>query len=210
MHTAPKAASTSWCSTSFFERKAKAFFIEVGAARPDLLSIGALFRKRGWRVIAIEPNPVFCEMHRAKGNEILQYACGTQDEDDVEFSVVHSHSNNQISNESYSSLSIKAGYAALEENMDNLDVEKIRVKLRRLDSIMAAHAPEVERVDCLSIDVEGWELEVLEGFNLSKFRPRVMIIENLLDDENYRTYMTKHGYSLWKTLHPNEVYVRAA
>lgn len=190
----------------FFASQKHGVFIEVGAARPDFLSIGALFRARGWRVISVEPNPVFCEMHRAKDHEILQYACGASDEDEVDFSIVHSHEDDEISNESFSSLSIKPGYSALKAD---LDIEQIRVSLRRLDTILHHHAPEVSRVDCASIDVEGWELEVLSGFDLERFKPRVLIIENLLDDAKYRDYMAQRGYRIWKTVHPNEIYLRS-
>lgn len=188
----------------FFSSANNGVFVEVGAARPDFLSIGALFRSRNWRVISVEPNPVFCELHRVQGLEILQYACGEQDEDDVESSIVHSQEEG-ITNESFSSLSIKDGYRALKPD---LNVETIRVNLRRLDTILQEHAPDIRTVDCLSIDVEGWEIEVLEGFDIARFMPRVLIIENLLDDPKYRDYMNRHGYSLWKTIFPNEIYTR--
>jgi FkbM family methyltransferase len=46
-------------------------------------------------------------------------------------------------------------------------VRKIRVNVHRLDTILAEHAPEPEHIDVVSIDVEGWELEVLRGFRSS-------------------------------------------
>jgi hypothetical protein len=33
------------------------------------------YRQLGWRVHAIEPNPEFCEAHRAAGHEVFEYAC---------------------------------------------------------------------------------------------------------------------------------------
>lgn len=189
----------------------KAFFasgpgilIEIGAARPDFISIGALFRERGWRVLSVEPNPRFAQMHRDVGNEIYEFARGEHDEDDVEFSIVHSANCGEVTDESGSSLSIKPAMEA--RSKVTLDIERIRVKLRRLDSILAEYAPEIDAIDCLAIDVEGWELEVLRGFDLERFRPRVVIIENLLKDPKYPGYMKNFGYRLWKTRHPNEIY----
>lgn len=192
----------------FFKDQKQGVFVEIGAARPDFLSIGALFRARGWRVLSIEPNPIFCEMHRAKGHEIYQYACGTHDENNVEFCVVHAHGKGEVSNESYSSLSVKPEYLALEPDQ-NLNIEKIRVNLRRVDTILRDHASDITKIDCVSIDVEGWEIEVLEGLDLERFAPRVLIIENLLDNDAYRKYMLNQGYRLSQTLFPNEVYERA-
>jgi FkbM family methyltransferase len=193
----------------FFRGKnTKKVFVDVGAARPDYLSVSALYRAAGWRIIAIEPNPEFCELHKAKGYEVLQFACGDHDEDDVDFCIVNSHgaeyADGNVSYESFSSLSIKDSYASLQEN---LDTKTIKVNLRRLDSILKNYAPDISRIDILSVDVEGWELEVINGLNISKYRPRVMVIENLFDDEKYRTYMENIDYTLWKCLPPNDVYV---
>ena len=192
---------------AFFRSQKGGVFVEVGAAHPQIINIGALFRRRGFRVLSIEPNPVFCEMHRAKGNEILQYACGSQDEDNVEFCVVRVRDRGENAYDAISSLQIKPEYAALEAE-SNLEIEKIRVNLRRLDTILHQHAPDIAKIDCVSIDVEGWELEVLAGFDLKRFQPRILIIENMSDDEKYRAYMKQQGYRLWKTIAPNEIYER--
>ena len=37
----------------------RGIIIEVGAAKPDFLSISRSFRLAGWRAVAIEPNPAF-------------------------------------------------------------------------------------------------------------------------------------------------------
>lgn len=194
----------------FFPEQRSGIFVDIGAARPDYLSISALYRSMGWRVIAIEPNPVFCDLYRQKGYEVLQYACGDHDEDNVDFFVVDSHgaqyANGEVSYESFSSLGIKDSYAALKHNLDK---RKMQVNLRRLDTILKTHAPDVEHLDILSVDVEGWELEVLRGLSTEKYRPQVMVIENLFNAREYRDYMKPIGYILWRRVRPNDVYVRS-
>lgn len=196
----------------FFPEETDGVMVEVGAARPDFLSLSASFRRLGWTVVSVEPNPEFCALHRAHGHEVLQYACGDHDEDGVDFCVVDSggmpHSGGAVSYESFSSLAIKDSYAALAHS--DLDVRKIKVDLRRLDTILREHAPSVERIDLLAVDVEGWELEVLGGLDFDTFRPRVIIVENLLRLHSYRDYMKSKGYRLWRGLVPNEVYARGS
>lgn len=183
-------------------------FVEVGAAGPEFLSMSMHFRENGWRVISIEPNPAFCKLHREKGYEILQYACGDHDEDDVEFFVVDSegadYHGGKVSYESFSSLGLKSAYAGLKKDINQ---QKILVHLRRLDTILEAHAPDVEQIDILSVDVEGWELEVIDGLNTAKYCPRLMIIENLFNSNEYLSYMRARGYWLWKRASPNDVYI---
>lgn len=194
----------------FFDSSYKnGVFVDVGAATPDYLSICSYYRPLGWRILAIEPNPEFCKLWQQKGFEVLQYACGDHDEDDVDFQVVNSHGadylGGQVSFESFSSLKIKDSYARLQP--DNLDFSALKVKLRTLNTIMAEHAPHVSRIDILSVDVEGWELEVLAGLNLDKYQPRVMVIENIFNDPAYRDYCKRFGYVLWKNIAPNDIYI---
>ena len=192
----------------FFKGR-KGVFVEVGAAKPDYLSVSALFRQQNWRIIAIEPNPAYQELYCERGFDVLQYACGDHDADDVEFCIVDSHdaeyANGEVSFESFSSLAIKDNYASLKSD---LDITKIRVRLRRLDTILRDHAPEVEAIDVVCVDVEGWELEVLKGLTFDKYQPKVLIIENMFFERRYHAFMRERGYSLWKTIEFNEVYVR--
>jgi FkbM family methyltransferase len=186
----------------------KGVFVDVGAATPDFLSISAHYRELGWRVIAVEPNPEFCELQRRAGVESLQYACGDHDEDDVDFTLVNQHGQDylggKVSYESFSSLGIKKEYADLKSGLDE---RRIKVKMRRLDRLLRECTPPVEHIDILSIDVEGWEMEVLDGLDMSKLRPRVLIIENLFRSPRYVERLIGDGYVLWKRSYPNDVYV---
>ncbi len=194
----------------FFPQQSKGVFVEVGAARPDFLSMSALYRQLGWTILAIEPNPAYGELYHAKGIEVLPYACGNEDKDDVDFCVVDSHNvgykNGEVSFESWSSLSLKDSYAELKPD---LDIKHINVKLRRLDTILREHAPTVEQIDIVSVDVEGWELEVLSGLTFARYKPRALVIENLFYEQKYRDFMEERGYVLWKCLPPNDIYVPA-
>lgn len=197
----------------FFPGKSDGVIVEVGAARPDYLSISASFRALGWKVIAIEPNPDFCAAHRALGHEVLQYAASDSDADHADFFLVDSHSarylGGEVSFESFSSLGIRGKYAELHATTPvHTSVKTIQVKVRRLDRILAKHEPNLARIDIVAVDVEGWELNVMRGFDLSRYRPQVVILENLFDSSEYVDFMQRRGYRLWSKLAPNDVYVR--
>ncbi|MEA5442683.1 FkbM family methyltransferase [Cyanobium gracile] len=197
----------------FFSGHGIGVLVEVGAARPDYLSISASFRELGWKIIAVEPNPEFCAAHRALGHDVLQYAASDSEEDDASFFVVNSNAadymGGSVSFESFSSLGIRGKYSELHETVkETTNIETIPVKVRRLDSILAAHEPDLKRIDILAIDVEGWELNVLRGLTLSRYRPKVIILESLFEDPEYVSYMNARGYKRWRRLEPNDVYVR--
>jgi hypothetical protein len=52
-------------------------------------------------------------------------------------------------------------------------------------------------LEIVSIDVEGWDLEVLRGFSLERYRPSVLIIENVLDEAAYHQALGARGYKRW-------------
>lgn len=187
----------------------KGVIVEVGAAGPEYLSISRHFRESGWRVLAIEPNPEFCELHKKSGFDVLQYACGDHDEDNVDFEVVYQpaeYKGGKVTYESFSSLKVLDSYRALKPD---IKTRTIKVNLRRLDTILAQHAPDVLTIDILTIDVEGWELAVMAGLSLQRYKPRVVIMENLMGDKKYRSYMRERGYRLHLEMNPNDIYVAA-
>jgi FkbM family methyltransferase len=197
----------------FFPTQKQGVLVEVGAAGPSYLSIGASFRERGWVVIAIEPNPYFCEQHVAVGHQIHQYACSSEDKDQVDFYVVNLNAaeylGGNVSFESFSSLGIKDGFADdLKKSPNKPETKVIKVDVRRLDTILAQHYPEISAVDMVAIDVEGWELDVMRGFSIERFRPKVVVLENLFRSRSYRSFMRGLGYRRWKRLKPNEIYIR--
>ena len=199
---------------NFFKTKTDGVIIDVGAAGPEYLSISAHFRSIGWRVIAIEPNPAFVDLYKAQGIEVLQYACGDHDDDNVEFFVVTSSRVNYlggvVTHESISSLGIKEEFVQLLDTLgDRASVTPIKVKLRKLDAILSTHAPDIGHVDVLAVDVEGWEMAVIRGFSIEKYSPSVVILENQFKKPEYTEEMKVAGYALWASLGLNEIYVKS-
>ncbi len=180
----------------------KGTIVEVGGATPEYLSMSRHFKLNGWRAIVIEPNPTFCEEHRKIGNEIYELACSDKDEDNVDFVVVHANSG-KVTDHSFSSLKVKDSYRQIANNwVDRLKHTMIKVNVRKLDTIIKDY--QIENIDILSVDVEGWELEVMKG--LSLINPKVVILENLFKEESYRQYMIERGYKFIEKIWDNDIY----
>jgi hypothetical protein len=88
-------------------------------------------------------------------------------------------------------------------------IHTIPVKVRKLDTILSEYEPDLREIDILAVDVEGWELNVMRGLSLKKYRPKIVILENLFKDARYVAFMQTFGYVLWRHLEPNDVYVRS-
>ncbi len=196
----------------FFPNKEyRGLIIEVGAAKPDYLSISRSFRHLGWRAIAIKPNPKFVELHRALGHEVIECACGSNDADGVSFFVVSNdgvYLGGKVTNESYSSLGIRGKYEASMRTVPT-QVTEIKVQTRRLETILSERSLCQSDVDILSVDAEGWELEVLAGLSADQPGTKVLVIENLFRESHYVDEIMKRGYAFWRRIQPNDVFVRA-
>jgi hypothetical protein len=82
----------------------------------------------------------------------------------------------------------------------------IEVPVRALDDILAeVDAP--KGFDFLSIDVEGHELEVLSGFDLARWRPRLILLEDHVANLNKHRFLRNAGYRLIRRFEYNGWYV---
>jgi FkbM family methyltransferase len=191
----------------FYPRR-KGQMVEVGAAGPDYLSIGKHFRGIGWNVLSIEPNPKFAEEHRKLGHKIVECACGIEDKDGINFELATAKvPNGRGTSESFSSISIKEELKRyFPISYSQLNIEKIKVNLRRLDTILKESG--ITNIDILTIDTEGWELEVIKGLDLKNYSPNLILIENYSRDSRYNSLITGYGYKLVCQLYPNYLYIK--
>jgi len=82
----------------------------------------------------------------------------------------------------------------------------IDVPIRTLDGILEeAKAP--AGFDFLSIDVEGHEIEVLRGFDIGRWRPRLILIEDHVGDLAKHRFLKSAGYRLVRRYENNGWYV---
>jgi FkbM family methyltransferase len=107
--------------------------------------------------------------------------------------------------ESFSSLGLHEGY--IEKHGMPQNIQKIQVETRKLNDILLKDA-KVDKIDFLSIDVEGYELDVLRGLDMNKFRPDAILLENYLHDSSYHDFMSEKGYALVHVIEYNYMYGR--
>jgi FkbM family methyltransferase len=178
--------------------------IEVGAATPEFISMSRHFKINNWKTIVVEPNPIFANQHRMMGNEIYEYACSFEDKDNVDFTVVHQEGQNNITDHSFSSFYIKDEYVTGIQNfLDTLPKTIIKVKQRTLDYILKE--ANIQNIDFLSVDVEGWEIEVMKG--LTTIKAKVVVLENIFNNPEYKKYMESVGYKFVEHRHLDDIYV---
>ena len=82
----------------------------------------------------------------------------------------------------------------------------IDVPVRTLDDLLEEAAAPTP-VDFVSIDVEGHEVEVLSGFDLARWRPRLILVEDHVTNLATHRFLTRAGYRLIRRTGLNGWYV---
>jgi len=187
----------------------KGVIVEVGGATPEFLSMSKHFKDNGWRSIIIEPNPSFAKQHREYGNEVYEFACSYEDRDG-EFTIVKQQVNaygGVVTDHSFSAIDVKEEYLkGTNFSLNESNSEKINVKIRKLDSILSDI--NIKYVDILSIDVEGWEIEVMKGLDTKNIDCKLIVVENLFNDSSYKDYFESIGYELSNVIEYNQIYLK--
>jgi FkbM family methyltransferase len=76
------------------------------------------------------------------------------------------------------------------------NLNQVKVKAITLEKILDNY--NCKNVDLLSLDTEGYELEILKGLNLNKYRPNYMLIEIYMKDYNdIVDYLTINNYQMY-------------
>lgn len=143
----------------------RGFYIDVGANDPEHDSVTRLFYERGWRGINIEPVDYFYNRLRERRmwEDNLQCAASNAEGELTLYEV-------EGTGLSTSDPLAAAQYAA----QDRRVVERL-VPMKTLTAICSEYAPDT--IHFLKIDVEGAETLVLEGLDLHRFRPWIILVE---------------------------------
>ena len=167
------------------------FFVEVGANNPFNLSQTWHLAKKGWRGILVEPIPELCNALREKRPEsiIVEAACGAPNTPPTAtFTVAKDSGKSTLSSE------------FLDRRSDV--ASQITVSVKTLNSILEEHS--VEHIDFISIDVEGTQFDVLQGFDLQRWKPRLLLVEDhLLDTKTHRLLLRQQYQLVKRTLFNN-------
>jgi len=178
----------------FFGQKRDGVFVEVGANDPVAGSQAWLLEQNGWQGVLMEPQASLCEKLRPARprSRVFQVACsspGSEGEADL-------------------ILTEYDGNATLKPQRDSHGINYVgaeRVRITTLDSVLQAAG--VSRLDFVSMDVEGHEIEVMHGFNFEKYKPSLILIEDGVRDLAKHRFLKRQGYKLVKRTTLNNWYV---
>ena len=180
----------------FFDTSDQGFFVEVGANEPQRGSQSWQFEQAGWSGVLVEPQPDLAEsLRRTRRAHVVAAACSSP-----------ANAGRSMT------LHVLGPHSSLERELVVTGVvaqTTIDVPVRTLDEILEeARAP--SPIDFVSIDVEGHEVDVLCGFDLARWQPRLVLIEDHVTNLATHRALTRAGYRLIRRTGLNGWYVPQA
>ncbi len=196
----------------YFGRITNGTFIDVGAYDGDYASNSSGLADTGWFGYNIEPVTEYyekCKKRHEKNKNVIvsNYAIGK------EAKMVEILIGGPLST---INLKVKRNFESLKWAKSNFKGRKIKCKQITLDQYLNENKvmPEFE---LLSIDVEGYEWDVLQGFNIKKWLPKMVIIELHDQNDDYKiireecnnivNYFDKNEYKVIFKDFTNTIYV---
>ena len=159
--------------------------VEVGAFDGIHLSNSFAFEQLGWKSVCIEPSPAifkFLEQNRPAAININNAIVSDENIAEIDF---YAEEIGVLSGCNYDADDVKKRYR--NRGLEYKEPDKIKVSATTLSSLFSKL--KVDTIDVLSIDVEGFELEVLKGLDLKSFNVKLFIIE--ANDKEYKTQILK-------------------
>lgn len=178
-------------------------YVDVGCYHPVNYSNTYLLYLMGWSGIVIDADDIFLQAYREvrPKDRVIHVGIAARD-NRTEFYLFADRSLNTFD---------KARAQELQSQNPQAIVGKKHVEVRPLAAVLAEH--QIGAVDFLNIDVEGLDLEVLMSNDWSRWRPKLVLVEdhslNLMQpgDSAIFRYLCDQGYRLHSKCNYSSVYV---
>lgn len=179
------------------------FFIEAGAYDGYQLSVSYLFESVGWSGLLVEPLPERadeCRRRRPRSSVVQAALRAPGGAASVALKAVDSA-------EMLSYTDITPTHERRLAQEPEVVAREIMVPAKTLDELLKDSD---RAVDFVVLDVEGNEGSVLEGFDLARWKPRVLLIEDNSngDDRSVELYLARQGYDYLGAFFGNDLYTR--
>jgi FkbM family methyltransferase len=170
------------------------FYVDVGAHHPFRFSNTCLFYKQGWHGVNIDAMPGSMTAFRKERPRDINIESGIgRNIETLRFYVFNEPALNTFDE--------SLAKARCNDVWHITSV--VNVPVAPLFEILKANVPGGKRIDFLSIDVEGFDLEVLQSNNWQTFRPLVVVVETFglsfedLTLDPVTTYLRNLGYVVY-------------
>ena len=197
---------------NIFKNQKNGFYLDIGCGHPIKNNNTYLLNKKGWSGINIDLDKKNIDLFNAYRKKDVNLATAVSDvEGETDLYFYHSKSAlNTISKQN--------------ADFQKAEVSTIKkIKTQTINKIIENSLYKDQKIDFLTIDVEGSELPILKNFNFNKYSPKVIVVEyldlslkkleiknlnidNIIKSDIYKIIIS-NNYTLANVLHSDLVFI---
>ena len=169
------------------------FYVDIGAHHPTRLSNTHKLYLAGWSGINIDPTPgVMIEFNKMRKRDINLEIAISRNSQKLVFFQFDEPALNTFDKQKAETIVKGSNFKIIEQR---------EIPTFELKNILNKHVPERQVIDFMNIDVENLELDVLKSNDWEKFKPKLLLIENIQNtlqdvlNSAITSYLNNLGYT---------------
>ncbi|MBL4663621.1 MAG: FkbM family methyltransferase [Flavobacteriaceae bacterium] len=155
----------------FLKNKQKGFYVDIGAHHPKRFSNTYYFYKKGWKGINIDAKPQSMVAFQQERPRDTNLEIGISEKrGELMYYMFNEPALNTFSESE----------ALKKDGLRNFKViEKLKIQTYPLVEILDKYVAIDQKIDFMTIDVEGLDMEVVASNDWEKYRPEIILVEDL-------------------------------
>ena len=196
-----------------FKNQKKGYYLDIGCAHPIKNNNTYLLYRKGWNGINIDldkENIDLFNSYRKRDFNVTAAVSDKEGETDLYF---------------YHNKSALNTISKQNADFQKADISSIKkIKTQSINKILENSPYKDQKIDFLSVDVEGSELDIFKNFDFNKYSPKVIVVEfldlslkkleiknlninNIIRSEIFELIQSK-GYTLANVLHSDLIFIK--
>ena len=198
---------------NIFKNQKKGYYLDIGCAHPIKNNNTYLLYKKGWNGVNIDLDKENIDLFNSYRKRDFNVTAAVSDkEGEADLYFYHNKSAlNTISKQN--------------ADFQQADISSIKkIKTQSINKILENSPFKDQKIDFLSVDVEGSELDIFKNFDFNKYSPKVIVVEfldlslkkleiknlsvnNMIRSEIFELIQSK-GYTLANVLHSDLIFIK--
>ena len=196
-----------------FKNQKKGYYLDIGCAHPIKNNNTYLLYKKGWNGVNIDldkENIDLFNSHRKRDFNVTAAVSDKEGETDLYF---------------YHNKSALNTISKQNADFQKAEISSIKkIKTQSINKILENSPYKDQKIDFLSVDVEGSELDIFKNFDFNRYSPKVIVVEfldlslkkleiknlninNMIRSEIFELIQSK-GYTLANVLHSDLIFIK--